>query len=138
MPLEGKLGWVVCPGVEDGCPTVCHMRDVSGREVEVVLQRRGGEKCIDHRGRVARKTLDFAADGSPSQRDRVRDRKNPRGEAGFECSDRAFDPGAKLISLGKVMKSLLVLGDGENAQEKRLLRLRNNPTCYARVGLYAA
>ena len=85
--LEGKIVRVVCPGVEDRCAAVGHMRDVPGSEVEVVLQRSGGEECIDDRRRVARKALDLAANGSPSQRDLVRDRKDPRGEASFERPD---------------------------------------------------
>ena len=98
MPLEGKLGWVVCPGVEDGCPTVCHMRDVSGREVEVVLQRRGGEKCIDHRGRVARKTLDFAADGAPAKDNLIGHRQDAAGESGLQCDDGLLQAWALPVS----------------------------------------
>ena len=100
------------------------MEHIAGCEVEAVLNRRGRKQCVDDRRRVPGEAFHFAADGAPAKDDRVRNRQNPARKSPLQCNNRALQTRAELVAGRQILDAFLIFGDGENAQEQCMFRLR--------------
>ena len=116
--LEGELGDVVAPGIENNGAAVRKVFAVAANQIEIGLDRGRREQGVYHRRRMAGFAFHASGDGAPATYDRVFEGQDASGEPRFERVAGRDVPSDVAIVGGHIGDALVIFAERENAEEK--------------------
>ena len=129
---QRELLLVVIPRVEYLGADRSHIADGSCNQKEVVFERGCREERVDHRRRAPGQPLGRSRNNTSPPHDRVADRQDPSGKPTRQPVSGGDEPRPAGVVVRYVVDALVVLTQGQDAEEKPVFVLGCGPSLNGR------